>query len=481
MKTKTLVTILSLLCILCAMLALGTSAEENTLSIQYGNVAYNEMTQLAFTLKGTAPDGKSAGIAVWNSDVADEKTVNNASYFSFTAKELDGVTYYLTNGIPASEMSVQITVAPCLKDADGNVTIAGALINYSVYDYVRDRLDDDNLTAVQVKLYTRLVYYGNCAEKLLGDKTVNVPLIIAKGGEAGAYGHEMTFADDKGGAVIRANTRDEDGNFFLYWTSKDGTKIYERVAYVTAGEGNCVYTANYGAASESAYAGSPNLNDYSVGALNLVPSSASIQASGDVYYVTGETSHLNSLLTVKGYTKVLGADDKTVLLGDTLSVKEENGEKYISFEKNFIKSGLTGARVVINNPGTKVEERIDLDIRINSTGWLGMDFHLYFTNGTTNKEKHPSATFDSSGNLAIGGVAAGNFKVGDVFNLSLEICEDGVKFYVDGSYVTTISTGNGAEYNNAASFRGFGITGNSGCDFDIDILSVNFVDTDLYN
>ena len=110
-----------------------------------------------------------------------------------------------------------------------------------------------------------------------------------------------------------------------------------------------------------------------------------------------------------------------------------------------------------------------------------MDLHLYFTDGSSGKEKHSSATFDSSGNFAIAGVTAGKFKIGETFNLSMEIVDSGVKFYVNGAYVTTVDTGHGTAYNTAACFRGFGITGNTGCDFDIDILSVNFVDTDLYN
>ena len=329
-------------------------------------------------------------------------------------------------------------------------------------------------------VYTKLVYYGNSAEKVFNNNTVNFPLFIAKGGEAGKLGHEMAFSDENNGAVIRANTINEDGDYFLYWTTKDGTKIYDRVAYVTATAGNNVYTARYGDAADSAYGGSPNLQSYAQGTLNLVPSNATIQTSGNDFYVTGETSHLSSLLTVKGFTKVTAADDATVVLGDALSVKEENGKNYISFEKSFVKSGLTGARVVLNNPGTRVEERIDLDIRINNSDWLGMETHLYFTNGTTSKEKHSTAEFDKSGNFKIAGVTAGKFERGERFTLTMEIAEAGVKFYVNGSYVTTVDTGLGADYNNAACFRGFGITGNSGCDFDIDFLTVNFVDTDLF-
>ena len=233
-KIKTIKLIFTALLLIASLMAIGVSAgaEDSTLSIQYGNVAYNEMTQLAFTVKGEAPAGSTIGIAVWKIDVTGEKTVDNASYFSFNAKTLEDKTYYLTKGIPAPEMSTRLTVAPCLKDAEGNITVAGALVEYSVYDYVKDRLDDENLTDVQTKLYTKLVYYGNSAEKVLGDKTVNFPLFVAKGGEAGKLGHEMAFADENGGAVIKANVINEDGDYFLYWTAKDGTKIYDRVAYV---------------------------------------------------------------------------------------------------------------------------------------------------------------------------------------------------------------------------------------------------------
>ena len=216
---------------------------------------------------------------------------------------LEDKTYYLTKGIPAPEMSTRISVAPCVKDASGVITVAGNVVDYSIYDYVEDRLDDDNITDVQVKLYTRLVYYGNCSEALLGDKTVNIPLIIAKGGEAGAYGHEMAFADELGKAVIRANVTDENGDYFLYWSKKDGSKIYDRVAYITADEGNNVYTANYGKAEDSAYAKAFNLYDKSLGRIESSPTTSSAPSvkNGHYYYWQEKLFFNNTLRSINTF------------------------------------------------------------------------------------------------------------------------------------------------------------------------------------
>lgn len=453
----------------------ATELAESELAIDKANVAYNEMNQLAFTLEGTPAEGKEAGIAVWKSTVTGEKTLENASFINFEFGVLEGVTYWLTQGIAANEMSVKLTVAPCVRDIENpaNVAIAGDFFEYSIYDYVKDRLSDDNVTDVQMKLYYNLVKYGNQAEKVVNG-SINIPYVAANNGEINNTGKSLALPTAGDTLTLRANTLNADGDYFLYWTAPDGTKIYDRVTSVTATAANAAYTANYGAKADSAYAGSEDLNALSVGEYNLVTNNAIQTYGGNVYYTTGETSHFGGLVVAKGHTKVTSADDRTPLITDLLEVREKNGAKSIHFEKKFIQSGLTGSRVVLKNLGANGENRIDIDFSYNNAGWIGFDWHVY---GSGGKETHPGATFDSSGNFAIYGVAAGNFKRGEKINLVIDLTENGLEFYVNGNYVTTKSLSWGTD----CYFTGFGMTANSGCGFDVDFYSVNFVDTDKFN
>ena len=123
--------ILALALLVCSVVALSASAEDS-LAIEYANVAYNKMTQLAFTIKGTPAEGAEVGLAYWGYDVTGEKTLDNATV-SFEKGNLDGKTYWLTPGIPASVMSEKVTVAPVTRDAEGKATIT-MMIPASVKD-----------------------------------------------------------------------------------------------------------------------------------------------------------------------------------------------------------------------------------------------------------------------------------------------------------------------------------------------------------
>ena len=493
----------AMLLLLVSLTAIGISAgAEEMLSIQYGNVAYNDMTQLAFTIKGEAPTGSTVGIAVWNSDVSGELTKDNASYFSFTAKTLDEMTYYLTKGIPAPEMSTRLTVAPCLKDENGTVTIAGGLVEYSIYDYVRDRLDDDKLTDVQTKLYTKLVYYGNSAEKVLGDKTVNFPIFIASGGEAGKLGHEMAFADENGGATIRANVINEDGDYFLYWSAKDGSKIYDRVAYVTATEGNNVYTANYGDAADSAYAKAFNLYDKSLGRIESSPStSGSPSVKNGHYYYWQEKFFFNSTLRSINTFEVASETDYTVLDYTNIEIKEENGTRYLAYDKTFAPDYMNvGAELQIFNKNSTTEDRVDFDIRIHETVTNEQGaFYVHLADGTTSSNVRVYMRYDAAGKLYFShtnsfanGVAryAGIFERGEKISIAAEI-EDGVlKLYVNGKLLCYDEAGTklddgialpAAINASAAYVTAMRVECYSYAYLKYDLMNVSFVDTDKFN
>lgn len=476
----TIILVVSLLVCSLSIISIPAAAEtttgaESALEIEYANVAYNAMTQLAFTLKGTVAEGMEAGIAVWNPEITGEKTLANASYTSFKSDALEGKIYWLTEGIAANAMSKKLTVAPVVRNAEtkGDIAVAGKLVDYSIYDYVADRLDDKSVTDKQMKLYYNLVKYGNAAEKVVNG-SITYAYLAAENGEIASNGKSfaLTSAGDK--LLLRASTINTDGDYFLYWTAPDGSKIYDRVTPVTATAANATYKATYGAKADSAYAGSENLTTLNVGEYSLLTNNAIQTYGGSVYYTTGETSHFGGLVVAKGHTKVTSADDRTPLIADLLEVREKNGEKSIHYEKKFVQSGLTGSRVVLKNLGANGENRIDIDFSYNSTGWLGLDWHIYANGG---KETHPGATFDSSGNFAIYGVKAGTFKRGEKINLVIDLTETGLDFYVNGNYVTTKAL----SWGTSSYFTGFGMTANSGCNWDVDFYSVNFVDTNKFN
>lgn len=170
-KLVVLITVLSL--ILSAMVGIGVVAEDTSADIRIdgANIAYNEMMHIAITLQCNEElaDGEVLGLMIWDSSVEGELTAANATYKTFNEKEDEnGVKYFTSQGIAAPEMADVFKLAGCIKDADGNVRI-GAIIEYSVVEYLNDRLDDENVTANQLDLYKKTLAYGKAAGAVFAD------------------------------------------------------------------------------------------------------------------------------------------------------------------------------------------------------------------------------------------------------------------------------------------------------------------------
>ena len=437
--------------LICATLALATSASaeataESALSIEYANVAYQAKTRLAFTLKGTVAEGDTAGIAVWENGFAGEKTAENASYFSFEADTLDGKTFYLTDGIAADDMSYRISVAPCVKNSEGIVTLAGEAIEYSIYDYVKDRLDDEGVTDAQMKLYSNLVYYGNCAEKVI-DGSVQLPLVVTKGGYVGNKTSAMLIADKDGEALIRANAVNANGESFLYWSTPTGEEIYDRVARVTPAAGNNVYTAVYGSEAESAYAGTVDFASLPTGQLSIVPATIgtpSYDSNLNIYYVQNNASFLGGALVMYyGRVQVTSDTDLTVVKTTELNVNEStDGTKFLSYSK----AGIGGGQPIsFTNKSGLETERIEMDMAY--TSWSNNEttaLHFFFNS----KDCRIDVRYEANGDLYFfkNGTStkayAGNFALGERFTVSAEVNESGlVVLYVNGTPVTNAKDG----------------------------------------
>ena len=95
---------------LCAIIGISASADEaaTKAEIETANVAYNDMVQLAFTIKAeNLPEGAVLGIMTW-ADGTTNFNAATANYSTFEASEKDGKVYYKTAGIPAPEMDTPI-------------------------------------------------------------------------------------------------------------------------------------------------------------------------------------------------------------------------------------------------------------------------------------------------------------------------------------------------------------------------------------
>ena len=484
--------ILALALLVCSVVALSASAED-TLAIEYANVAYNKMTQLAFTIKGTPADGAEVGLAYWGYDVTGEKTLANAT-LTFENATLDGKTYWLTPGIPASEMSKKVTVAPVTKNADGSVAIAGALFEYGIYDYVNDRLADNNVTDKQMKLYTNLVKYGNSAEKVINKANPTIPYVIAENGEFASNGKSLYLASAGDKLTLRANTINADGDYFLYWTAPDGSKIYDRVTSATAGAANATYVANYCAKADSAYGGNFSFDALAAGQLSLVPSTIGTPAlSGGIYTVTHSKSFLNGALEL-AYAKiqVVSDTDLTVVKTTDLSIKEENGNKYIFLGK----AGLGGTQYLSFYDRSGISnERIEVEMTYNTRSSDETTALHFFLGG---KDCRIDTRYESNGDLYLfkNGtkvkVYAGNFKCGEKFTVTAEVNEKGfVVVSVNGVVATKAKDGSVLLADGGFSFNHTAGVAHKATKFQYESYSydsntasfytVNFVDTDKFN
>jgi hypothetical protein len=169
-KLLVLVTVMSL--IFGAMVGINVNAEADAaVTVDSANVAYNEMMHLAIKLEVTGPlaEGATLGLIIWDGATEGELTVANASHVTFTEKEdANGVKYFTSHGIPAPEMGETFKVAGCIKDADGTVRI-GTVIEYSIYEYLNDRIATESISAEQRDLYEKTLAYGKAAGAVFAD------------------------------------------------------------------------------------------------------------------------------------------------------------------------------------------------------------------------------------------------------------------------------------------------------------------------
>ena len=281
---------LALVCVLavCAIVGISASAETEApvAEIESANVAYNDMVQLAFTVKATdaLPEGAVLGIMTWAADTA-EFTAENATYSTFEASEKDNVTYYKTAGIPAPEMDTPIYVAAVYK-ANGVVTIAETPFEYSALQYAGTRLTESDVTANQAKLYQNLISYGIKSDAVF-ENAANYAFVKAVNGTIGSAGAEIGGWMNKT-VLLRAEAKNADDKYFIKWVDKNGETVSEnRLAFVTVTEaGITEYTAVFGEKADSAYANTSNFESLSEGKVELPSPDLAAAPTLDAYNKT---------------------------------------------------------------------------------------------------------------------------------------------------------------------------------------------------
>jgi hypothetical protein len=328
-----------------------------------------------------------------------------------------------------------------------------------------------------------------------------MPYFVAENGEIGKNGKSLTLANAGDKLTLRANTINADGDYFLYWTTPDGSKIYDRVTSVIAGAADATYKANYGKKADSAYAGAVTYNGIAPGRINFTPiTTKAPDSKNGHYYYWQENYRFDNLIRSIVTFEVESDTDATVKSYTDIQIKENNGLKYLSYDKTFKPDYMNvGAELQIFNLGDKNEEKLDFDIAIYETVTNEpMSIYFYYTTGSATKNIRLYVRYDASGNLYFSpqnnfgdGVAryAGKFARGEKISISAEIASaNELKLCVNGKAVTTDAKG--TELGNFAIetvdlSKGY----IANCKFEIysygyarfDLYNFNFVDTDKFN
>ena len=390
MKTKRFsrlaLLMLAMAVMLCSAFGVAAGAEdaEFTAEIDTANVAYNDMVQLAFTIKttGTIPEGTELGVMFWNAD-ATEFNVENATYLTFTANEKDGTVYYKSNGIPAPEMDTAVYVAAVYK-ADGAITIAETPFKYSALQYAGTRLTEEGITAKQASLYIDLIDYGMSSDAVF-ENAENYAFVKANNGTIGSFGAKIGGWLDKT-VLLRAEAKNAAGEYFIKWVDAAGADVSaNRLAFVTVTTtGITEYTAIYGAKADSAYANTYDFEAIDTGKIKL--NSAKLYMAPDqkayntsVYSLcwTGAVTYGNLQLSYSmppvmkdGAPAVDENGYYSVAYTDSYFITESlNGDKEIYIDRLVCPQGYVNK---FTNTAKEVAQAVELDVTLSSIERYGI-------------------------------------------------------------------------------------------------------------
>lgn len=496
--------------LICAVGVISSAESNGALAIGKTNLRYSERTDIIVTVDGTAPDGYEKGIAVWDFDVAGELTLDNVSYYDFDEETVAGVEFFSTEGIAADELSEELTIAPVLKDGEGNITIAGESVKRSLIGYVAERLGDDGLKGYQVDLYRDLIVYGTAAEQVLGDGTVKNNVVVAKNGYVGEKLLPIVIADGET-ELLRALAVNAKGEYFSHWEDMLGNFVSgERLVNVDVEIGLNYYNAIYTDKADSAFGYFADFQAFELGEYDFTVGDLT-----DAEKTAGKVEKILPLLpnkngTLLGFRKMmtynasafegLAATDKIpTTASDSLSIDSNyDGTKYLNYVKNATASyGYTAGAVfdTSSRPDQTLYDRFEMDVSIPRAASLPT-IYLRFIAG--------SVTADiilNIGRATVGGEAcfrviyqtqSGNKSLyipdnagKDVVSIGVDIDANGVcNIYLNGEKATLeapIARLSGSyiaipagKYNPVH----FKLENNTGYNYNYKIYSIGLVDTD---
>jgi hypothetical protein len=135
-------------------------------NIKYKNVVYDAYFHLALTLEGVEEvegDNNDVGIAVFKTGTSPANG-DEPLYLSLKEYKDGNLTYYVTQGIAAKDISVQISIYPVVVTESGNVY--GNCLEYSIAAYCQERIDNDTISPEQEALYNATIAYGEAANAI---------------------------------------------------------------------------------------------------------------------------------------------------------------------------------------------------------------------------------------------------------------------------------------------------------------------------
>lgn len=374
-NAKRIFSALAIVALLVCALCVFASANDAALEVGNTNLKYDTYTHIIVTLNGEPADGALKGIAVWTPDV-EEPTAENVSYFNFV-EEADpkGVKFFATRGIPASELSETFYIAPAVRDANGNESVAGEMVAKSAFGYVEERLGDDNLKGYQVDIYRDLVVYGTAAEQVLGDKTANRNVVVAQNGYVGNAISPLQFVEGET-ALLRAPVQNAKGEYFAYWADAFGKLVTgERVANVDVNAGLNWYNAVYTDKDSSAYGGFADLQSFDTGKYNFEVITANLT---DNNKKNGVVVLYAPIFGQYGFASRVNFDNSDLTLEklpivsehDVLNfVENYDGTKYLNYAR-VMKHTSETYQTVFNYESTDLQykfERVEMDIDFNDS------------------------------------------------------------------------------------------------------------------
>ena len=264
-KSKLITLILTLALVVASIFAVSVvaSADDAVVpTIKSKNLYFETNTQIAVQVSasGTLPAGAQLGIMVYDSEnvatIADfNPETAKLVHTSYKTEDLDGKDFYLTQSIPANDMSYPYIIVPVIKNGD-NVTY-GAAQFYSVVNYAYDKLNELNTSVELAKVCDNIIKYAAAAEGALGANGGVYKFGYAEAVNGTVGNHGYAYAGVNGDTVVLRADAIKDGKYFVNWTNAAGEVVSaERVTAVkiTSTSGAEVYTANYGEATDFAYA-----------------------------------------------------------------------------------------------------------------------------------------------------------------------------------------------------------------------------------